>query len=91
MGDFDSIKGSDYDQDAVEILCKDAPKRVIEMENWGTLFSRTKEGKIAQRPADFPRTAYAEDRTGHSLLHTMYELLRTTSSSIMSGWLLALW
>ncbi len=49
---------------------------VIEMERWGTLFSRSDEGKIAQRPfggAGFPRTAYAEDRTGHHLLHTMYE------------------
>lgn len=75
---FDTIKGSDYlaDQDAVEVLCKDAPARVIEMERWGTLFSRTDEGRIAQRPfggAGYPRTAYAEDRTGHALLHTMYE------------------
>jgi len=75
---FDTIKGSDYlaDQDAVEVLCKDAPQRVMEMESWGTLFSRTEEGKIAQRPfggAGFPRTAYAEDRTGHHLLNTMYE------------------
>src|SRR3972149_6612582 len=75
---FDTIKGSDYlaDQDAVEVLCKDAPQRVMEMESWGTLFSRTEEGKIAQRPfggAGFPRTAYAEDRTGHYLLNTMYE------------------
>ncbi|VVB94497.1 Fumarate reductase (CoM/CoB) subunit A [uncultured archaeon] len=75
---FDTIKGSDYlaDQDAVEVLCRDAPRRVIEMEHWGTLFSRTEGGKIAQRPfggAGFPRTAYAEDRTGHALLHTLYE------------------
>jgi succinate dehydrogenase / fumarate reductase flavoprotein subunit len=75
---FDTIKGSDYlaDQDAVEILCREAPARVIEMENWGTLFSRTEEGHIAQRPfggAGFPRTAYAQDRTGQHLLHTMYE------------------
>lgn len=75
---FDTIKGSDYlaDQDAVVLLCQNAPERVIEMERWGTLFSRTEEGKIAQRPfggAGFPRTAYAEDRTGHHLLHTLYE------------------
>ncbi|HMB44949.1 MAG TPA: FAD-binding protein, partial [Candidatus Methanoperedens sp.] len=75
---FDTVKGSDYlaDQDAVEVLCWEAPSRVIEMENWGTLFSRTEDGKIAQRPfggAGFPRTAYAQDRTGHHLLHTMYE------------------
>ncbi len=89
---FDTIKGSDYlaDQDAVEVLCKDAPKRVIEMENWGTLFSRTKEGRIAQRPfggAGFPRTAYAEDRTGHSLLHTMYEQALRNNISFYNEWL----
>ncbi len=75
---FDTIKGSDYlaDQDAVEVMCREAMERVIEMEHWGTLFSRTDEGKIAQRPfggAGFPRTCYAADRTGHSLLHTLYE------------------
>ncbi len=75
---FDTIKGSDYlaDQDAVEVLCRDARARVIEMERWGTLFSRTDQGTIAQRPfggAGYPRTAYAEDRTGHALLHTMFE------------------
>lgn len=75
---LDTVVGSDYlaDQDAVEILCKDAPERVVEMEHLGTLFSRTPEGRIAQRPfggAGFPRTCYAADRTGHSLLHTLYE------------------
>jgi succinate dehydrogenase / fumarate reductase flavoprotein subunit len=74
----DTVKGSDYlaDQDAVEVLCREAPERVIEMEHWGTLFSRTAEGRIAQRPfggAGFPRTCYAADRTGHNLLHTLYE------------------
>ena len=46
------------------------------MEHWGTLFSRTRDGKIAQRPfggAGFPRTCYAADRTGHNLLHVLYE------------------
>lgn len=75
---FDTIKGSDYlaDQDAVEIMCREAIERVIEMEHWGTLFSRTQDGKIAQRPfggAGFPRACYAADRTGHNLLHTLYE------------------
>ncbi|MCL4459120.1 MAG: FAD-binding protein [Chloroflexi bacterium] len=75
---YDTIKGSDFlaDQDAVEIMTKDALARIYEMEHWGTPFSRTKEGKIAQRPfggAGFPRTAYAADKTGHVLLHTMYE------------------
>jgi len=75
---FDTIKGSDYlaDQDAVEAMCREAVERVIEMEHWGTLFSRTEDGKIAQRPfggAGFPRACYAADRTGHNLLHTLYE------------------
>lgn len=75
---FDTIKGSDYlaDQDAVEVMCREATERVIEMEHWGTLYSRNEDGKIAQRPfggAGFPRTCYASDRTGHNLLHTLYE------------------
>jgi succinate dehydrogenase / fumarate reductase flavoprotein subunit len=75
---FDTVKGSDYlaDQDAVEIMTKEAPGIVYEMEHWGCPFSRTKEGLIAQRPfggAAFPRTCYASDITGHALLHTMYE------------------
>ncbi|MFX1417161.1 MAG: FAD-dependent oxidoreductase, partial [Promethearchaeota archaeon] len=75
---FDTVKGSDYlaDQDAVEIMAKEAPRAVIENEQWGTAFSRTEDGKIAQRPfggAMFPRTCYAADRTGHNLLHTTYE------------------
>ncbi len=75
---FDTVKGSDYlaDQDVVEILTKEAPRAVIENERWGTAFSRTDDGKIAQRPfggAGFPRTCYAADRTGHNLLHTTFE------------------
>ncbi len=75
---FDTVKGSDYlaDQDVVETLTKNAPSAVIENERWGTAFSRTDDGKIAQRPfggAGFPRTCYAADRTGHNLLHTTYE------------------
>lgn len=89
---FDTIKGSDYlaDQDAVEVLCKDAQARVIEMERWGTLFSRTDEGKIAQRPfggAGFPRTAYSQDRTGHALLHTIYEQALVNSIKFYAEWL----
>jgi len=88
---FDTIKGSDYlaDQDTVEVLCRDAPERVIEMEHWGTLFSRV-DGRIAQRPfggAGFPRTAYAEDRTGHHLLHTMYEQSLRNGIRVYSEWL----
>jgi succinate dehydrogenase / fumarate reductase flavoprotein subunit len=75
---FDTVKGSDYlaDQDVVEILAKEAPHAVIENERWGTAFSRTADGKIAQRPfggAAYPRTCYAADRTGHNLLHTTFE------------------
>lgn len=75
---FDTVKGSDYlaDQDAVDILTSEASQAVIDMEHMGTVFSRTPEGKIAQRPfggAGFPRTCYAADRTGHNLLHTLYE------------------
>jgi len=79
---FDTVKGSDYlaDQDAVEVLCREAPAAVFEMEHMGTVFSRLPDGRIAQRPfggAGFPRTCYAADRTGHNLLHTLYQQLMT--------------
>ena len=88
---FDTIKGSDYlaDQDVVEVMCQEAVDRVIEMEHWGTLFSRTKEGKIAQRPfggAGFPRTCYAADRTGHNLLHTLYEQVTGLQIPVHEEW-----
>jgi len=75
---FDTVKGSDYlaDQDAAILMCEEAPKRIYEMEHWGCPFSRLPGGRIAQRPfggAGFPRTCYAADRTGHVLLHTLYE------------------
>ncbi|MDR4507375.1 MAG: FAD-binding protein [Candidatus Brocadiaceae bacterium] len=75
---FDTVKGSDYlaDQDAVIRMTKNAAERIYEMEHWGCPFSRTIEGKIAQRPfggAGFPRTCYAADKTGHALLHTLYQ------------------
>ena len=57
-------------------MAREAPAQIIELEHWGAPFSRTEEGKIAQRPfggAGFPRTCYAADRTGHVLLHTLYE------------------
>jgi len=74
----DTIKGGDFlnDQDAVALMCKEGIERVIEIEHWGCPFSRTDDGKIAQRPfggGTFPRTAYAADRTGHALLNTLYE------------------
>jgi succinate dehydrogenase / fumarate reductase flavoprotein subunit len=75
---FDTVKGSDYlgDQDAIEILCNEAPDDVYELEHWGAVFSRTDEGRIAQRPfgaAGEPRTAYAADITGHVLVQVLYE------------------
>ncbi|MGR3309785.1 MAG: FAD-binding protein [Candidatus Brocadiales bacterium] len=74
---FDTIKGSDYlaDQSAAIRMVKEGPRRIIELEHWGCPFSRTIEGKIAQRPfggAGFPRTCYAADKTGQMLLHTLY-------------------
>lgn len=74
----DTIKGSDYlgDQDAIIRMCKDAPHRIYEIEHWGCPFSRTEKGRISQRPfggQGFPRTAYAADRTGHAMLHTLFE------------------
>jgi succinate dehydrogenase / fumarate reductase flavoprotein subunit len=75
---FDTVKGSDYlgDQDAIEILCNEAPDDVYQLEHWGAVFSRTEDGRIAQRPfgaAGEPRTAYAADITGHVLVHVLYE------------------
>src|SRR5919202_2950167 len=75
---FDTVNGSDYlgDQDAIEILCQEAAADVYELENWGAVFSRTPDGRIAQRPfgaAGEPRTAYAADITGHVLVHVLYE------------------
>lgn len=77
---YDTVKGSDYlaDQDAVELMCREAPRTVIELEHMGTVWSRLENGKIAQRPfggAGFPRTCYAADRTGHNVLNTLYENL----------------
>jgi succinate dehydrogenase / fumarate reductase flavoprotein subunit len=75
---FDTVKGSDYlgDQDAIEVLCTEAPEDVYQLEHWGAVFSRTDDGRIAQRPfgaAGEPRTAYAADITGHVLIHVLYE------------------
>src|SRR6266542_797232 len=75
---YDTVKGSDYlgDQDAIEVLCEEAPGDVYQLEHWGAVFSRTEDGRIAQRPfgaAGEPRTAYAADITGHVLVHVLYE------------------
>ena len=75
---FDTIKGSDYlaDQDAVELMCQLAIPTMYELDHMGVPFSRFPGGVIAQRPfggAGYPRTCYAQDRTGQVLLHTLYE------------------
>ena len=82
---YDTIKGSDWlgDQDAIEYMCKEAPDAVIELEHFGVPFSRTEEGRIYQRPfggmtthfgkGTAQRTCAAADRTGHAMLHTLYQ------------------
>ena len=82
---YDTVKGSDWlgDQDAIEYMCKEAPAAVIELEHYGVPFSRTAEGKIYQRPfggmttrfgeGTAQRTCAAADRTGHAILHTLYQ------------------
>jgi succinate dehydrogenase / fumarate reductase flavoprotein subunit len=78
LHEYDTVKGSDYlaDQDAVEFLCKHAPGTIRWIEKMGAAFSRTPDGKIAQRPfggQSSPRACYAKDRTGLTLLQTIYE------------------
>ena len=75
---FDTIKGSDYlaDQDAVEVLCSEAPKIIRELDNIGTPWSRMEDKTIAQRPfggAGRPRCCYCADKTGHTILQSLYE------------------
>ena len=77
---FDTVKGSDYlgDQDSIEIFTKEAPGDIYQLEHWGAFFSRTDDGKLAQRPfgaAGSPRTIYAADITGHVLIQVLYEQL----------------
>ena len=82
---YDTVKGSDWlgDQDAIAFMCKEAPEAVIELEHFGVPFSRTEKGKIYQRPFGgmtthfgegiAQRTCAASDRTGHAMLHTLYQ------------------
>jgi len=83
---YDTIKGSDWlgDQDSIEYMCKTAPEAIIELEHYGVPFSRNEEGKIYQRPfggmtkgygegGTAQRTCAAADRTGHAILHTLYQ------------------
>ena len=82
---YDTVKGSDWlgDQDAIQYMCREAIPAIIELEHWGVPFSRTEEGKIYQRPfggmtthygeGTAQRTCAAADRTGHAMLHAMYQ------------------
>src|SRR5207237_4028535 len=82
---YDTVKGSDWlgDQDTIELMCKEAPAAVIELEHYGVPFSRTESGRIYQRPFGgmtthfgkgvAQRTCAAADRTGHAMLHTLYQ------------------
>jgi succinate dehydrogenase / fumarate reductase flavoprotein subunit len=78
LHEFDTVKGSDYlgDQDAIKLMCEKAPETIRWAEKMGAVFSRNAEGKIAQRPfggQSKPRACYAKDRTGLTLLQTIYE------------------
>jgi succinate dehydrogenase / fumarate reductase flavoprotein subunit len=88
---FDTIRGSDYlaDQPRAEILAREASARVIEVEHWGACFSRFPDGRIAQRPfggAGFARTCFAADRTGHHLLHTLWQQCQKRGIRFYSEW-----
>jgi succinate dehydrogenase/fumarate reductase flavoprotein subunit len=90
---FDTIKGGDYlsDQDAVEEYVKAAPKVIYELEHMGCAFSRTEDGKIAQRSFgghSKPRACFSADRTGHAILHALHEqvLKNAKSIKIYSEW-----
>jgi len=88
---YDTVKGSDYlgDQDAIEFFCREAGPTVVEMEHYGTIFSRSEDGLLARRPfggAGFPRTIYAADRTGLALLQALWERLGTERFTLYQEW-----
>jgi succinate dehydrogenase / fumarate reductase, flavoprotein subunit len=88
---FDTVKGSDYlaDQDAVEILTKEAADVIIDLEHMGVLFSRLNDGRIAQRAFgghSHQRTCYAADKTGHAILHELVSNLRRYGVKIYDEW-----
>jgi succinate dehydrogenase / fumarate reductase flavoprotein subunit len=96
---FDTVKGSDYlgDQDAIEFMCREAPKVVYELEHFGMPFDRNPDGTIYQRPfgghsANFgekpvPRACAAADRTGHALLHTLYQRNVASHTQFFVEWM----
>lgn len=75
---YDTVKGADFvgDEDSIDLMCREAPEAVLDLDAMGCPFSREEDGTIAQRAfggQNFPRTAYAADRTGHAMLHTLWE------------------
>ncbi|MDY6776056.1 MAG: FAD-binding protein [Halobacteria archaeon] len=88
---YDTVKGSDYigDQEPINIMTREAPNEVINLENMGMAFSREEDKRVAQRPfggLSFPRTTYASDKTGHMLLHTMYEQVLKRGITVYDEW-----
>jgi len=96
---YDSVKGSDYigDQDAIEYMCSEGPQAVFELEHMGLPFSRTESGRIYQRPfggqsknygkgGQAARTCAAADRTGHALLHTLYQANLKANTTFLNEW-----
>ena len=96
---YDTVKGSDFigDQDSIEYMCQEGPATVFELENMGLPFSRTEEGKIYQRAfggqskdygkgGQAERTCAAADRTGHALLHTLYQANIKAGTNFLSEW-----
>ncbi len=96
---YDTVKGSDYigDQDAIEYMCSVGPEAVFELEHMGLPFSRTKQGRIYQRPfggqsknfgegGQAARTCAAADRTGHALLHTLYQANLKGGTTFLNEW-----
>lgn len=96
---YDTVKGSDYigDQDAIEYMCSEGPQTVFELEHMGLPFSRTESGRIYQRPfggqsknfgtgGQAARTCAAADRTGHALLHTLYQANVKNNTVFLNEW-----
>ena len=96
---YDTVKGSDYigDQDAIEYMCSEGPKAVFELEHMGMPFSRTESGRIYQRPfggqsknfgkgGQAARTCAVADRTGHALLHTLFQANLAAQTVFLSEW-----
>ncbi|STQ90406.1 succinate dehydrogenase flavoprotein subunit [Iodobacter fluviatilis] len=96
---YDTVKGSDWlgDQDAIEFMCRQAPEVVVELEHFGMPFDRLENGKIYQRPfgghmADFGKTPVqracaAADRTGHAMLHTLYQRNVRANTQFFVEWM----